>query len=58
MKRNFLKLSAILFLLVPFFALSQNNEVGKIFDKYSGEEGFTSVDVSAGLFEYRKNTIP
>ncbi len=51
MKRNFLKLSAILFLLVPFFALSQNNEVSKIFDKYSGEEGFTSVDVSAGLFE-------
>jgi len=51
MNRNILKLSAILFLLVPFLALSQNNEVGKIFDKYSGKDGFTSVDVSAGLFE-------
>ncbi len=30
---------------------TQNSEVGKLFDKYSGEEGFTSVDVSAGLFE-------
>lgn len=51
MKRNILKLSVIVFLLVPFLALSQNSEVGKLFDKYSGEEGFTSVDVSAGLFE-------
>ena len=38
-------------LLIPVFVLSQNSEVNKLFDKYSGEEGFTSVDVSAGLFE-------
>lgn len=51
MKHFNLKLTAVLFLLVPFIALSQNADVNKLFDKYSGEEGFTSVDVSAGLFE-------
>jgi hypothetical protein len=51
MKRAILKFAALLFLLIPVFTVAQNSEVSKLFDKYSGEDGFTSVDVNAGLFE-------
>jgi hypothetical protein len=51
MKNQILKFAIPIFLLIPVFIAAQNIEVGKLFDKYSGEEGFTSVDVNAGLFE-------
>jgi len=51
MRNIILKFAAIILLALPVSAISQNSEVNKLFDKYSGEEGYTSVDVSAGLFE-------
>ena len=51
MKQSIVKLAAIILLLVPLAGMSQSDEVAKIFDKYSAQDGFTSVDISKGLFE-------
>lgn len=36
---------------LPFANFAQNSVVGSLFDKYSGNDGFTSVDISSGLFQ-------
>ncbi len=51
MRNSFFKLTVIALLCLPVIGFSQSEQVSKIFDKFSGADGFTSVDVSAGLFE-------
>ena len=51
MKRSIIQLSALLFLLLPLLGFGQSEQVTKVFDKYTGADGFTSVDVTKGLFE-------
>lgn len=51
MKNNTLKIAIVLFLFVPVIAFGQTSAVNALFDKYTSQEGFTSVDVSKGLFE-------
>ena len=51
MKHTTLNSTIILCLFVPLFLFGQKSAVNDLFDKYTGQEGFTSVDVSKGLFE-------
>jgi hypothetical protein len=51
MTKTILKFAVIVFLVIPAMAFAQNATIDKLFDKYSGTDGFTSVDISAGLFE-------
>jgi len=51
MKNNTLKITIVLFLLVPVFVFGQTSAVDALFDKYTSQDGFTSVDVNKGLFE-------
>lgn len=44
-------MAAMLLLTLPLTGFGQSKQVGSIFDKYSDAEGFTSVDISKGLFE-------
>lgn len=41
---------ALMMAFAPFFAMAQLNPISSFFDKYAGQEGFTSVNVSADLF--------
>lgn len=50
MKHSIIKLIAIIFFL-PVISYGQSEQVSKIFDKYSDAEGFTTVNISKGLFE-------
>ena len=51
MKHTIIKtLLAILFLL-PAWSFAQDKAIAKIFDEYSGKSGYTSVDISKGLFQ-------
>ncbi len=47
-----MKTITALFLLfvLPFAAISQTNPVDRLFDKYAGKEGFTSVYISSQMF--------
>jgi hypothetical protein len=38
---------SLLILAIPFYA--QNKSIDELFDKYSGQEGFTSVNINGGL---------
>ena len=51
MKRTIRIFSIAVMLAAPLFGLGQSAEVAGIFSKYEGAEGFTSVDISKGLFE-------
>lgn len=48
---NTLKIAIVLLLITPVFAIGQSSAVNNLFDKYNSQDGFTSVDVSKGLFE-------
>ncbi len=48
---NTLKIAILLLLISPVFAIGQSSTVDNLFDKYTSQDGFTSVDVSKGLFE-------
>ncbi len=48
---NTLKITIVLLLMVPIIAIGQTSAVDNLFDKYTSQDGFTSVDVSKGLFE-------
>lgn len=41
---------ALMMALMPIIAIAQQNPLGSFFDKYAGQDGFTSVNVSAELF--------
>jgi len=51
MRHNTMKLFVLGLLFIPFLAISQNSGAEAIFNKYSGKDGFTSVDINKGLFE-------
>lgn len=51
MKNSIIKLVVLSLLILPLSGFSQSDELMKIFDKYEGVDGFTSVDISKGLFE-------
>jgi len=51
MKRIVLLVMAVAF---PAFIIAQNSAVDKLFDKYSGKEGVTTVSISPELFQIVK----
>lgn len=51
MKKPMLKNAILVFLLIPLFGFTQNSAVTSLFDKYTEQNGFTSVEVTKGLFE-------
>ncbi len=51
MKHSIIKLTVVLVFVLPLMGFGQSEQVAKIFDKFSGIDGFTSVDISKGLFE-------
>lgn len=51
MKRSIIKLTAVLFFFLPLVGSGQSEQVAKVFDKFSDVDGFTSVDITKGLFE-------
>jgi hypothetical protein len=50
MKKYALKLAAGLFLMIPILMNAQS-PIDKIFEKYNGQEGFTSVNISKDMFQ-------
>jgi hypothetical protein len=48
---NTLKIVILSFLIIPVLVIGQSSAVDNLFDKYTSQDGFTSVDVSKGLFE-------
>ncbi|MCB2221077.1 MAG: DUF4252 domain-containing protein [Bacteroidetes bacterium] len=51
MKRTHMNAILIALFLVPVWSMAQNSTADKIFDEYSGKDGYTSIDISKGLFE-------
>lgn len=51
MKNQILKPVIILLLSLPSLLFAQSAQVQQIFEKFSGSDGFTSVEVTKGLFE-------
>lgn len=43
--------SSILILSLPILTLAQSSQVEQIFDKYSGQEGYTSVHITKYMFD-------
>ena len=50
MKTIIKSLAALAFMLIPFLTNAQS-PVDKIFDKYAGKEGFTTVNISKEMFQ-------
>ena len=42
---------SLLVVLVPILAIGQNTAVEKLFEKYGGKDGFTTVTINKGLFK-------
>jgi len=51
MKKIFYYIVFALFISLPMIASAQESPMDKLFDKYSGEEGFTSVNISSQMFK-------
>ncbi|CAN0298878.1 unnamed protein product, partial [Chrysoparadoxa australica] len=41
----------LIIMCLPMIGSAQNSVVQQLFDKYSGQEGFTSVHISSYMFE-------
>ncbi len=50
MKRNLYYIIIFIFLIVPVIANAQSREIDKIFGKYSGKEGITTVVINEDMF--------
>ncbi len=48
------KLVLILIMALPLYSWAQASELNKLFDKYSGQKGFTSLHITRHLFELFK----
>ncbi len=48
------KLVFIIIMALPLFSLAQASELNQLFDRYSGQEGFTSLHITRHLFELFK----
>ena len=42
----------LLVALVPAFVLAQNSAVDKLFKKYGGQKGFTTININSGLLKF------
>ncbi|MCF8368396.1 MAG: DUF4252 domain-containing protein [Bacteroidales bacterium] len=51
MKSLILRIAVAALAVLPMLSFSQSKSVAGIFDKYSGVDGFTSVEITKGLFE-------
>ncbi|PKP52171.1 MAG: hypothetical protein CVT92_10145 [Bacteroidetes bacterium HGW-Bacteroidetes-1] len=51
MKTLKIKIAAVLLLLLPFVSFSQSNSIDKLYEKYAGKDGFTSINLSAEMFK-------
>ena len=51
MKQMMFKITFMLAMILPITGFSQSSNVAGLFDKYSGSDGFTTVDINKGLFE-------
>ncbi|MBS4058706.1 MAG: DUF4252 domain-containing protein [Bacteroidales bacterium] len=51
MKMNQFKTALVIMLFVPLFSLGQSSPMDKLFDKYAGKDGFTSVNISSEMFK-------
>ncbi|MCB0804387.1 MAG: DUF4252 domain-containing protein [Bacteroidales bacterium] len=51
MRHNFVKFLMIVLMAVPFATVAQKSGANSIFERYSGKDGYTSVDINKGLFE-------
>ena len=45
------KVSLILLFMIPVLAFSQKSPLNQLFDKYSGQEGYTSVHITKYMFQ-------
>lgn len=45
------KVNLIVLFMLPFFAFAQNSQLNAFFDKYSGQEGYTSVYITKYMFQ-------
>ena len=53
------KLSLIaIALIMPLFVFAQHSAVDKLFEKYGGKDGFTTVSINKGMFEMLKDIDP
>lgn len=53
------KLSLItIALIMPLFIFAQQSAVDKLFEKYGGKDGFTTVSINKGMFEMLKDMDP
>jgi len=52
MKTTTIRTTLVLFLLVPFLAMAQyQSPAEKVYEKYAGKDGFTSVNINKELFQ-------
>ncbi len=51
MKTQILKSFLLALVLIPGLLLAQNSSIDKMYEKYAGKEGFTSVNISAEMFK-------
>jgi hypothetical protein len=51
MKNTIFKLAFAITLALPLISLAQKSSVDSFFSKYSDQDGYTSVEISKGLFE-------
>ncbi|MBW1853984.1 MAG: DUF4252 domain-containing protein, partial [Deltaproteobacteria bacterium] len=52
MKTTAIRTALVLFMLVPFLAMAQyQSPAEKVYEKYAGKDGFTSVSITKELFQ-------
>ncbi|MCP4550668.1 MAG: DUF4252 domain-containing protein [Bacteroidetes bacterium] len=52
MKTLKFKLFALALIVFPLILNAQNSSIDNLFDKYSGEDGFTSINISKSMFAF------
>lgn len=45
------KISILLFLILPMLGMTQTSQLNDVFDKYSGQEGYTSIYITSYMFD-------
>ncbi|MDP3442302.1 MAG: hypothetical protein Q8T08_05515, partial [Ignavibacteria bacterium] len=51
MKTLALKITLALLLIAPAFLVAQSNSIDKLYEKYAGKDGITSINLSAEMFK-------
>ena len=52
MKKLTLKSIILVLVMLPMVMSAQSSSIDRLFDKYSGEDGFTSVNISKSMFAF------